>query len=284
MALDYLSLLNEPQRAAVLHTDGPTMIIAGAGSGKTRVLTYRIAHLLEKGVDPFNILSLTFTNKAAKEMRARIEKVVGPAAKGLWMGTFHSVFARILRSEADKLGYPRHFTIYDTDDTRTLMRQLLKELNLDDKVYKPAAVLGRISAAKNKLISVQQYLSDAQIRKDDEVAQRPRYRPALPDVPAALLPGRRDGLRRPAVPDQRAVPRPRGCAQQIPAPVQVRDGGRVPGHQLLAVPDYAQAGGFLAQHLRGGRRCAEHLRFPRRRHYQHSQLRARLPRAAGLSP
>lgn len=173
MALDYLSLLNEPQRAAVLHTDGPTMIIAGAGSGKTRVLTYRIAHLLEKGVDPFNILSLTFTNKAAKEMRARIEKVVGPAAKGLWMGTFHSVFARILRSEADRLGYPRHFTIYDTDDTRTLMRQLLKELNLDDKVYKPATVLGRISAAKNKLISVQQYLSDAQIRKDDEVAQRP---------------------------------------------------------------------------------------------------------------
>ena len=173
MALDYLSLLNEPQRAAVLHTDGPTMIIAGAGSGKTRVLTYRIAHLLEKGVDPYNILSLTFTNKAAKEMRARIEKVVGPAAKGLWMGTFHSVFARILRAEADKLGYPRHFTIYDTDDARTLIRQILKELHLDDTVYKPATVLGRISAAKNKLISVQQYLSDAQIRRDDEVAQRP---------------------------------------------------------------------------------------------------------------
>ncbi|MBC7448196.1 MAG: DUF3553 domain-containing protein [Hymenobacteraceae bacterium] len=173
MALDYLSLLNEPQRAAVLSTEGPTMIIAGAGSGKTRVLTYRIAHLLEKGVDPFNILSLTFTNKAAKEMRARIDKVVGPAAKGLWMGTFHSVFARILRSEAERLGYPKHFTIYDTDDTRTLMRQLLKELNLDDKVYKPATVLGRISSAKNKLISVQQYLSDAQIRKDDEAAQRP---------------------------------------------------------------------------------------------------------------
>ncbi len=173
MALDYLNLLNEPQRAAVLNTDGPTMIIAGAGSGKTRVLTYRIAHLLEKNVDPHNILSLTFTNKAAKEMRARIEKVVGPAAKGLWMGTFHSVFARILRAEADKLGYPKHFTIYDTDDARTLIRQLLKELNLDDKVYKPATVLGRISAAKNKLISVQQYLSDAQIRRDDEAAQRP---------------------------------------------------------------------------------------------------------------
>ena len=173
MALDYLTLLNEPQRLAVLHTDGPTMIIAGAGSGKTRVLTYRIANLLEKGVEPQHILSLTFTNRAAKEMRARIEKVVGPSARGLWMGTFHSIFARILRNEADKLGYPRDFTIYDTDDSRMLIRQILKELNLDDKVYKPATVLGRISSAKNKLIAVEQYLNDTQIRADDEAAQRP---------------------------------------------------------------------------------------------------------------
>jgi len=150
------------------------MIIAGAGSGKTRVLTYRIANLLEKGVDSFNILALTFTNKAAREMRARIEKVVGPEAKNLWMGTFHSIFARILRSEADKLGYPRSFTIYDTQDSKTLVGQILKELELDDKLYKPGMVLGRISAAKNKLISVQQYLNDPAIKADDEAALRPK--------------------------------------------------------------------------------------------------------------
>ncbi|KAA9339935.1 AAA family ATPase [Hymenobacter busanensis] len=172
--MDYINLLNESQRGAVLHTEGPAMIIAGAGSGKTRVLTYRIAHLLEQGVDPFNILALTFTNKAAREMRARIEKVVGPEAKNLWMGTFHSIFARILRSEADKIGYPRHFTIYDTQDTKTLITQIVKELDLDDKLYKPSTVLSRISAAKNKLISVEQYLQDPVIRQDDEAALRPK--------------------------------------------------------------------------------------------------------------
>ena len=174
MALDYNALLNPSQAAAVLQTEGPCMIIAGAGSGKTRVLTYRIAHLLEQGVDPFNILALTFTNKAAKEMRARIERVVGPEARNLWMGTFHSVFAKILRSEADKIGYPRSFTIYDTQDSRTLIGQIVKELELDEKLYKPAMVLGRISAAKNKLVSVQQYLSDPVIRQDDEAALRPK--------------------------------------------------------------------------------------------------------------
>jgi DNA helicase II / ATP-dependent DNA helicase PcrA len=172
--MDYLKLLNDPQRQAVLYTEGPAMIIAGAGSGKTRVLTYRIAHLISKGVDPFNILALTFTNKAAKEMRQRIEKVVGPEARNLWMGTFHSVFAKILRSEADKIGYPRSFTIYDTDDSKTLLRNIVKEMNLDEKLYKPGMVLGRISAAKNKLISVQQYLNDPLIRADDEAALRPK--------------------------------------------------------------------------------------------------------------
>ena len=174
MALDYYSLLNPSQAAAVLQTDGPCMIIAGAGSGKTRVLTYRIAHLLEQGVDPFNILALTFTNKAAKEMRARIEKVVGAEARNLWMGTFHSVFAKILRSEADKIGFPRSFTIYDTQDSKTLIGQIIKELELDDKLYKPGLVLGRISAAKNKLISVQQYLNDPVIKQDDEASLRPK--------------------------------------------------------------------------------------------------------------
>ncbi|TGE24736.1 ATP-dependent DNA helicase [Hymenobacter aquaticus] len=174
MALDYNKLLNPSQAAAVLQIDGPCMIIAGAGSGKTRVLTYRIANLLEQGVDPFNILALTFTNKAAKEMRARIEKVVGPEAKNVWMGTFHSVFAKILRSEADKIGFPRHFTIYDTQDSKTLITQIVKEMDLDDKLYKPNMVLGRISAAKNKLISVQQYLNDPVIRQDDDAALRPK--------------------------------------------------------------------------------------------------------------
>ena len=174
MALDYLSLLNPSQAAAVMQTEGPCMIIAGAGSGKTRVLTYRIAHLLEKGVDPFNILALTFTNKAAKEMRARVEKVVGPEAKNLWMGTFHSVFAKILRTEADKIGYPRSFTIYDSQDSKTLLGQIVKELELDDKIYKPNAVLGRISDAKNKLISVAQYLADPGIKADDEASMKPK--------------------------------------------------------------------------------------------------------------
>ena len=174
MAIDYLSLLNPSQAAAVMQTEGPCMIIAGAGSGKTRVLTYRIANLLEKGVDPFNILALTFTNKAAKEMRARVEKVVGPNARSLWMGTFHSVFAKILRSEADKIGFPRSFTIYDTQDSKTLLGQIVKELELDDKLYKPGLVMGRISAAKNKLISHTQYLNDPTIKADDEAALRPK--------------------------------------------------------------------------------------------------------------
>ncbi|AII54194.1 hypothetical protein N008_19675 [Hymenobacter sp. APR13] len=174
MGLDYHSLLNPSQAAAVMQIEGPCMIIAGAGSGKTRVLTYRIANLLEQGVNPFNVLALTFTNKAAKEMRARIEKVVGPEAKNLWMGTFHSIFARILRSEADKMGYPRSFTIYDTQDSKTLIGQILKEMELDDKLYKPNMVLSRISSAKNKLISVQQYVNDPVIRQDDEAALRPK--------------------------------------------------------------------------------------------------------------
>lgn len=172
--MDYLKSLNEPQYEGVINTDGPTMIIAGAGSGKTRVLTYRIAYLLEKkGVDPFNILSLTFTNKAAKEMRDRIEKVVGTEARNLWMGTFHSVFARILRSEADRLGYPSNFTIYDADDSKQLIKSIVKEMALDDKVYKPNVVLNRISGAKNRLISWREYIKNPIYRADDESNMKP---------------------------------------------------------------------------------------------------------------
>ncbi|MFT7268717.1 MAG: DNA helicase-2/ATP-dependent DNA helicase PcrA [Roseivirga sp.] len=172
--MDYLSSLNEPQYEGVVNTEGPTMIIAGAGSGKTRVLTYRIAYLMqEKGIDPFNILSLTFTNKAAKEMRERIEKVVGNNARNLWMGTFHSVFARILRSEGHHLGYPSNFTIYDTDDSKSLIRSIVKELGLDDKVYKANTVLSRISGAKNRLVSWEDYINNPMIKADDETAMKP---------------------------------------------------------------------------------------------------------------
>lgn len=173
MAENYLEKLNEPQRLAVETTEGPVMIIAGAGSGKTRVLTYRIAHLIQKGVDPFNILSLTFTNKAAKEMKERISQIVGPEARNIWMGTFHSVFARILRFEAEKIGYPSNFTIYDTDDSKSLIKSILKERNLDDKQYKPSAVLGRISSAKNNLIGWQAYQQNDDLGAEDRMAQKP---------------------------------------------------------------------------------------------------------------
>ncbi len=165
--MDYLKGLNPSQQAAVQQTDGPVMIVAGAGSGKTRVITYRVAYLIRNKVDAFNILVLTFTNKAAKEMRERITKVVGTEAKNIWMGTFHSVFAKILRIEADKIGYPNNFTIYDTDDSKSLIRAILKELNLDDKLYNPNFVYSRISMAKNNLISVAEYNQNEQIQADD---------------------------------------------------------------------------------------------------------------------
>ncbi len=171
----YLEGLNPPQREAVEHTEGPLMIIAGAGSGKTRVLTYRIAHLIHaKGVDPFQILSLTFTNKAANEMKQRIEKLIGLEARNTWMGTFHSIFAKILRVEAHRLGYPSNFTIYDTEDSKSLIKTIVKEKRLDEKVYKPSTVLSRISGAKNRLISWEAYRKDTYLTADDEAAMKPR--------------------------------------------------------------------------------------------------------------
>lgn len=165
--MEYLEGLNPEQKAAVQQIKGPVMIIAGAGSGKTRVITMRVAHLLRNGVDSFNILVLTFTNKAAREMRERITHVAGPEAKNIWMGTFHSVFAKILRVEADKLGYPSNFTIYDTDDSKSVLRAILKEMNLDDKLYSVNLVLNRISAAKNNLVSWGEYQKNEQIQADD---------------------------------------------------------------------------------------------------------------------
>ncbi len=170
---NYLNNLNESQRAAVEHKNGPMIIIAGAGSGKTRVLTYRIAHLMNQGVDAFNILSLTFTNKAAREMKERIADVVGVSeAKNLWMGTFHSVFARILRSEADKLGFPTNFTIYDTQDSVRLLTSIIKEKELDKDRYKPKQVLSRISSFKNNLITVKAYYNNPDLMEADKMASR----------------------------------------------------------------------------------------------------------------
>ncbi|MGV0751252.1 ATP-dependent helicase [Empedobacter brevis] len=175
MEENYLEKLNEPQRLAVEATEGPVMVIAGAGSGKTRVLTYRIAHLLNKGVDAFNILSLTFTNKAAREMKERIGQVVGESnAKALWMGTFHSVFARILRVEAPLLGYPSDFTIYDQQDAVSVMTKIINEMHLDKDIYKPKQVLGRISQYKNNLITVRAYHNNQALIEADNEAMKPR--------------------------------------------------------------------------------------------------------------
>lgn len=174
-SMDYLNQLNQSQRDAVENTEGPVMVIAGAGSGKTRVLTYRITHLINKGVDPFNILALTFTNKAAQEMKDRIGKIVGGSeARNIWMGTFHSVFARILRTESEKIGYPSNFTIYDTQDAKNLIKTILKEQGLDEKVYKPSLVLNRISAAKNNLISPQAYAANTTIQSEDIQSAKPK--------------------------------------------------------------------------------------------------------------
>ena len=171
----YLSQLNEAQLEPTIQKDGPMIIIAGAGSGKTRVLTFRIAYLMSEGVDPFNILSLTFTNKAAREMKERIAKIVGNSeAKNLWMGTFHSVFAKILRIEADRLGYPSNFTIYDTQDSDRLIASIIKEMNLDKDIYKHKQVRSRISSYKNSLITVRAYFQNPELVEADTMARRPR--------------------------------------------------------------------------------------------------------------
>ncbi|MBB13216.1 MAG: ATP-dependent DNA helicase [Flavobacteriaceae bacterium] len=170
-----LSNLNDAQQEPVLHRNGPLIVIAGAGSGKTRVLTYRIANLMKHGVDSFSILALTFTNKAAREMKARIAEIVGEGeAKNLWMGTFHSVFARILREESDKLGFPRDFTIYDTQDSGRLIASIIKEMGLDKDIYKFKQIRNRISAFKNSLITVKAYFNQPDLQETDAISRRPK--------------------------------------------------------------------------------------------------------------
>ncbi len=174
--LNYLQELNNDQRKAVEQTEGSSMIIAGAGSGKTRVLTYKIAHLLKHGVNPFNILALTFTNKASKEMKERIDKIVGGnKSKSLWMGTFHSVFSRILRIESDKIHYPRNFTIYDTADSKSLIRSIIKELNLDKDIYKVGTIQNRISSLKNNFITPNRYKDYPELTQTDQKAKRTEF-------------------------------------------------------------------------------------------------------------
>ena len=173
---DYLSQLNESQKLPTIHKNGPVMVIAGAGSGKTRVLTYRIAYLMEMGVDPFSILALTFTNKAAREMKSRISLIVGEEkSKNLWMGTFHSIFARILRSEAELLGYSSNFTIYDTQDSERLLATIIKELKLDKDLYKYRNIRNRISSLKNNLVTIKAYLSNQELIQQDNEARRPMF-------------------------------------------------------------------------------------------------------------
>jgi len=173
---NYLNQLNPEQKKAVEHIDGPLMVIAGAGSGKTRVLTYRIVHLLKHNISPFNILALTFTNKAAKEMRNRIEDIVGKTiASSLWMGTFHSVFSRILRIESEKLNYPQNFTIYDTEDSKSLIRSIIKELNLDKDHYKVSVIINRISSLKNNFITSKNYSNYNELVQTDKIAKRPDF-------------------------------------------------------------------------------------------------------------
>ncbi len=172
---NYLEELNEPQRLAVTYTDGPALVIAGAGSGKTRVLTYKIVHLLRLGYEPWRILALTFTNKAAREMRERIEQLVGaPTASKLWMGTFHSIFAKMLRTNAERVGYKSSFTIYDTADSKSLVKSIIKDMGLDEKLYKPNTVLSAISSAKNALISPEKYATLSDVMETDRNARRPQ--------------------------------------------------------------------------------------------------------------
>lgn len=173
--MNLLNDLNESQRQAVEYIEGPSLVIAGAGSGKTRVLTYKIAYLLQQGMKPWSIMALTFTNKAANEMKQRIGKLVGyDLAQHLYMGTFHSIFSRILRAEAEHIGFNNNFTIYDETDSRSLLKSIIKELQLDEKVYKPAAVHGKISMAKNNLMDAVDYVNDKETYERDLRSKMPQ--------------------------------------------------------------------------------------------------------------
>ena len=228
--MDLTRELNESQREAVEYIDGPSLVIAGAGSGKTRVLTYKIAYLLEKGVHPWRILALTFTNKAAKEMKERIAHLVGEDLPSkLRMGTFHSVFARILRAEAECLGFHSNFTIYDESDSRSLVKTIVKEMGLDDKVYKPASVMVRMSLAKNRLVTAGQYADDRDETERDRVARMPEVANIFKEYERRCLQANAmdfDDLLchtfRPAVPHLPPLQRPSGREAEVCRPFRFR--------------------------------------------------------------
>ena len=202
--MNFINELNSSQQEAVINTEGPSLVIAGAGSGKTRVLTYRIAQLLSQGVPAYKILALTFTNKAAREMQKRIAELVGQEiAANLWMGTFHSIFSKILRFEAEKLGYTSSYTIYDTQDSKNMIKTIVKDMKLDDKIYKPSTILGRISMAKNNLIVAQSY-AQSFIRRYSR--QTPVIGRNLQTIPAALQTIGYYGFRRSFAANQYPVP------------------------------------------------------------------------------
>ena len=208
---EYLNQLNESQREAVVYNEGPSLVVAGAGSGKTRVLTYKIAYLLQLGLPPYSILALTFTNKAAREMKERIAAITGDqTARRLWMGTFHSIFSRILRNEAEHIGYPSNFTIYDATDSKSLLKSIIKEMQLDDKVYRLGMVQSRISNAKNSLITYTAY------EQNKELVER---------LPEPLPASGSDGFRRLVAAIQYPVPGSSGRLGEIPELLPVCIGG-----------------------------------------------------------
>ena len=261
--MSLLDGLNPEQRAAAEHTQGPVMIIAGAGSGKTRTLTYRIAHLLETGADPFRILALTFTNKAAKEMKDRITQLVGPAARSLWMGTFHSIFAKILRAEAEHLGYQKTFGIYDTDESKSLIKKIVKDFHLDPKQYKESRILYRISMAKNSLISAEYYAENGTFLEEDT-------RMRMPETGRIFL-EYSNRMKQASVMDFDDL--------LFNTNVLFRDFPEV----LLKYQKRFQhimrkeTGRRTQEHLRGRRRFPEHLQFPGRQYPEHIEFPARLP-------
>ena len=275
----YLADLNPAQREAVLTTEGPLLVVAGAGSGKTRVLTYRVAHLINAcGVKPNEILAITFTNKAAGEMRERLENLLGPVARTIWILTFHAACGRILRREAQRLGYRSNFTIYDSADQVRLTKACLEELEKRPEALRasrdPLADLGGEEPARDA----------GRVRRARRVLLRPDRRRGVRPLPAAALRLERGRLRRPADADRPgagAVPGgPRALAEGLP----LRPRRRVPGHEPRAVPAAAATGGEAPQRLRGRRPGPVDLRLPRRRHPQHPRVRARLRRDEDRRP
>ena len=273
--MNFLDKLNPEQREAVLHRDGPLLILAGAGSGKTRVITYRIAYLIGDGhAQPDEVLAVTFTNKAAEEMRERVEALIGDDADGVWLSTFHSLCARLLRREAPKIGLSRDFVIYDSSDQVAVVKQALRELGIDDKLVPPRMALSRISQAKNRMEGPDALRGKWNLR-DEQIAKiYERYLHGAEGLQRARL-------RRPAAEDGRAVRDVRADAELLRAQVPLRHGRRVPGHEPAAVPADPAAGRASPQP--GGRRRPRSvdLQVARRRPAQHPRLRARLSRSDG---